>query len=79
MRMRKGAVLLALTCATAIAAPAPWFKWRSQADGKEVCAQTMPGAWEKVRGPYMDAQCKKPGMPGERNLDPLPRAKAVRE
>lgn len=64
MTLRKGAALLALVCATAAAAPAPWFKWRSRTGGKEVCAQTVAGDWEKVRGPYKDARCEKPGKPG---------------
>jgi hypothetical protein len=54
------AALIALACATAAAAPAPWFKWRSKADGKQVCAQTALGpGWEKAAGPYRDSHCEK--------------------
>ena len=27
----------------AMAAPAPWYYWRSKIDGARVCAQTSPG------------------------------------
>ncbi len=54
------AALIAVACATAAAAPAPWFKWRSKTDGKEVCAQTPLGpGWEKAAGPYRDSHCEK--------------------
>lgn len=52
------AVLLACTSAALLAAPAPWFKWRSKTDGKVVCHQTALGAgWEKADGPYRDSHC----------------------
>ncbi|QJE03603.1 hypothetical protein HH212_24965 [Massilia forsythiae] len=42
------------------AAPAPWFQWRSLADGSLVCSQTPLGpGWEKSSGPYRDAHCEK--------------------
>ena len=42
------------------AEPAPWFKWRSKADGSLVCSQTPLGdGWEKADGPYRDARCEK--------------------
>jgi hypothetical protein len=42
------------------AAPAPWFKWRSKVDGKQVCNQTPLGqGWEKASGPYQDSHCEK--------------------
>lgn len=59
------ALLLAGTVAvSAFAAPAPWYKWRSKLTGQEICAQVMQGEWEMVAGPFRDAQCRKPGMPG---------------
>jgi len=59
------AILSAVFCVSVLAAPAPWHKWRSKLDGKEFCAQISPGdGWEKVSGPYKDARCAKPGVPG---------------
>jgi hypothetical protein len=53
-------VLLAGTCAALVAAPAPWFQWRSKVDGKQVCNQTALGhGWEKASGPYQDSHCEK--------------------
>jgi hypothetical protein len=53
-------VLLAGACAALVAAPAPWLKWRSKADGKQVCSQTPLGpGWEKATGPYQDSHCEK--------------------
>lgn len=54
------ALLIAGLCGTLAAAPAPWFKWRSKADGKQFCAQVSLGAgWEKASGPYQDSHCEK--------------------
>jgi hypothetical protein len=40
------------------AGPAPWYQWRSKADGKLACSQVALGAgWEKFDGPYRDARC----------------------
>lgn len=52
---------LALALPTLLnAEPAPWFKWRSKADGSLACSQTPLGAgWEKADGPYRDARCEK--------------------
>ncbi|MBE2260594.1 MAG: hypothetical protein IAE88_17175 [Rhodobacteraceae bacterium] len=58
-------IVIALFCLTVLAAPAPWFMWRSKLDGKAFCAQTKPGeGWEKASGPYQDARCQRPGIPG---------------
>lgn len=57
-------MLAACVVTAAIAAPAPWYKWRSKLTGAEVCAQVMQGEWEMVAGPYSDAQCRKRGVPG---------------
>lgn len=57
-RTRWVAGLLALACACALAAPAPWYLWRSKTDGALTCAQTSPGAgWKKAHGPFKDARC----------------------
>jgi hypothetical protein len=49
---------LACFCALSLAAPAPWYKWRSKLDGKQVCSQTPLGkGWEKATGPYKNSQC----------------------
>lgn len=54
------AIAIALIATAAWAAPAPWFKWRSKADGQQVCAQTPLGTgWEKATGPYQDSHCEK--------------------
>lgn len=51
-------LVLALCCTALLAKPAPWFKWRSKIDGKQVCAQTSLGSgWEKASGPYSDSHC----------------------
>ncbi len=48
------------------AAPAPWHKWRSKLNGAEACAQSSPGdGWQKAGGPYKDARCSIPGVPGQ--------------
>lgn len=59
-------VLLAGTVlASAVAAPAAWYKWRSKLNGTVICAQVMQGEWERTDGPFKDAQCDKPGKPGQ--------------
>lgn len=57
-------MLVAAVLASAAAAPAPWYKWRSKLNGTTVCAQVMHGEWEKSAGPFRDARCEKPGAPG---------------
>jgi hypothetical protein len=53
--------LLACICVAAVAGPAPWYKWRSKTDGKQVCHQTPLGqGWEKASGPFRDSHCTKP-------------------
>ncbi len=55
-----------LFCASVLAAPAPWYLWRSRIDGQVFCAQTSPGVgWQRVGGPYREAHCEKSGMPGQ--------------
>ena len=57
-------VLAASVAASALAAPAAWYKWRSKLNGTVVCAQVMQGEWEKAAGPFKDAHCELPGKPG---------------
>lgn len=66
-RLARGASLACLLfCASALAVPAPWYLWRSKLDGRTFCAQAFPGTgWEKAAGPYRDARCEKPGLPGQ--------------
>lgn len=53
-------VILASACAALLAAPAPWYKWRSKINGKQFCAQTSLGhGWERAAGPYQDSHCEK--------------------
>lgn len=53
--------LLAASLA-AVAAPAPWYQWRSKIDDFTVCKQFSPGdGWYVARGPFQDGNCKKPG------------------
>ena len=53
-------MVVALLSLSVLAAPAPWYKWRSKVDGETFCAQTSPGeGWEKLAGPYKDARCEK--------------------
>jgi len=66
------AIASTLFAMAAFAAPAPWHKWRSKLDGKELCTQTYPGqGWEKVSGPYKDGRCEISGLPGEYPHRPL--------
>ena len=54
------AIAFGLVLTGAWAAPAPWFKWRSKANGQQVCSQTPLGpGWEKATGPYQDSHCEK--------------------
>ena len=42
------------------AEPAPFFQWRSKANGSLACSQTPLGpGWEQAGGPYRDARCEK--------------------
>lgn len=57
-------LLVALVVLPGFAAPASWYKWRSKLTGKTVCAQVMQGEWVIAAGPFKDARCKRPGIPG---------------
>ncbi len=48
-----------LVCAAALAAPAPWYYWRSQVDGKRLCAQTSPGVgWTRDSAAFEGPGCQ---------------------
>lgn len=52
----------ALLAISALAGPAPWYKWRSKLNGDIVCTQTSPGrGWAQDSGPYKDARCEQAG------------------
>ncbi len=46
----------------ASAGPAPYYQWRSKADGTVICRQTSPGhGWEQLSGqPFRDLNCTQP-------------------
>ncbi|KPC49694.1 hypothetical protein [Amantichitinum ursilacus] len=47
-------------CAWVNAEPAPWYRWISTLDGKQVCAQASPGSgWRQGDGPFRDPHCIK--------------------
>lgn len=60
--MHKTSILLiagVLAASLAQAGPAPWYQWRSKADGQMACSQTSLGpGWVKFSGPYRDARCE---------------------
>lgn len=59
-------VIILAIAATVLAAPAPYYKWKSKLDGKTNCTNVlMSGEWEIVGGPYKDSACTIPGKPGE--------------
>lgn len=42
-----------------LAAPAPWYHWRSRIDGRLWCAQTSPGTgWERQGPPFEGPGCQ---------------------
>lgn len=52
-------VCLALCSGMALAAPAPWYYWRSKVDGHRICAQVSPGpGWERDSGPHEGPLCQ---------------------
>ncbi len=64
-RSLAAALLLAFSL-PAFSAPAPWHVWLSTLDGQRLCAQGVPGpGWKKLKGPYQDSRCEKPGKPGQ--------------
>lgn len=60
------ALLLSAFSTLAEAVPAAWYRWRSPAADRDICAQIMPGpGWVIVKGPYEDALCQKQGKPSD--------------
>ncbi|MBY0453645.1 MAG: hypothetical protein K2Q11_02015 [Burkholderiaceae bacterium] len=50
---------VALVCSAALAAPAPWYFWRSKIDGARVCAQTSPGTgWQAESVAFDGPSCQ---------------------
>lgn len=53
------ALLLYGAALAALAAPAPWYYWRSKIDGTRICAQTSPGpGWEQDSAPFEGPGCQ---------------------
>lgn len=54
-------ILSAIVCGpAALAAPAPWYLWKSTVDGKTFCSQTPPGdGWMRFKGPFDNGRCVK--------------------
>lgn len=62
---RSAPLALLLFAGSLAAAPAPWYLWASRQGEGFICAQVSPGdGWERIRGPFADAVCRKPGTPG---------------
>lgn len=59
LMLKKSAALgLALALAAVAAAQgAPYYKWRSNLNGRIECQQVMHGEWKKVDGPFRDSRC----------------------
>ena len=52
---------MGLACVAALAAPAPapWYYWHSQVDGRRICAQTSPGAgWTRDSAAFEGPGCQ---------------------
>lgn len=67
--IKVGIFLLAtglLSTTAVLAAPAPWYQWKSKLNGEFWCTQNMPGdGWIRISGPFKDAQCRTLGRPGK--------------
>lgn len=51
---------LALILSSSLAAPAPYYQWRSTLTGELACSPTPLGeGWVRSNGPYRDARCEK--------------------
>ncbi|MBQ5939746.1 MULTISPECIES: hypothetical protein [unclassified Massilia] len=59
-RIAASLAALVLFSHMAVAAPAPYYQWRSTLNGALACSQTPLGeGWVKASGPYRDAHCEK--------------------
>ena len=59
-RIAAALAALALSAQAVLAAPAPYYQWRSKLNGALACSQTPLGeGWVKASGPYRDAHCEK--------------------
>ena len=57
--MRAAALWLSLASLPTLAAPAPWYYWRSTVDGARVCAQASPGdGWTLDSAAYDGPGCQ---------------------
>ena len=66
MRKSITVLVLGLVSLAALAAPAPWYKWKSKLNGEIACMQTSPGdGWTRDSGPYHDARCLPPAKPAQ--------------
>ncbi|MET3717632.1 hypothetical protein ABMD26_003880 [Pseudomonas sp. PvP001] len=60
MRCLCAALVIAATCAMAVAAPAPWYKYQSLATGRYLCSQVDPGPhYRRFAGPFGNAGCRR--------------------
>lgn len=60
MRCLCAALVIAATCAVAVAAPAPWYKYQSLATGRYLCSQVDPGPhYRRFAGPFGNAGCRR--------------------
>jgi len=60
------AIIAMCLVAGVVAAPAPWYKWRSKVNGRVFCLQNSPGeGWDRTAGPFKDSRCERPGTPGD--------------
>jgi hypothetical protein len=51
---------LVLVLSSSLAAPAPYYQWRSKLTGELACSPTPLGeGWVRSNGPYRDARCEK--------------------
>jgi hypothetical protein len=58
--MKRLAWLLIALSLNALAAPAPWYWWVSEYDGKRFCSQTSPGeGWHRLDRPYRNSRCER--------------------
>ena len=54
------AALFLLWASTAVAEPAPWYRWQSVVTGETVCAQTSPGpGWTRLDAVFVDPKCQR--------------------